>query len=45
MLYKLYKHHQKSYLKIDVLRQNKIVHLEVMPQGKRDQMGKVTGVL
>ena len=31
--------------KIEVLRQNKIVHLEVMPQGKRDQMGKVTGIL
>ncbi|KAB0624746.1 RIP metalloprotease RseP [Acinetobacter gandensis] len=35
----------EKLLKIDVLRQNKIVHLEVMPQGKRDQMGKVTGML
>ena len=35
----------EKLLKIEVLRQNKIVHLEVMPQGKRDQMGKVTGML
>ncbi|WP_180163480.1 RIP metalloprotease RseP [Acinetobacter sp. YH12069] len=35
----------EKLLKIDVLRQNKIVHLSVMPQGKRDQMGKVTGLL
>ena len=35
----------EKLLKIEVLRQNKIVHLEVMPQGKRDQMGKVTGIL
>ncbi|WP_180170102.1 RIP metalloprotease RseP [Acinetobacter sp. YH12027] len=35
----------EKLLKIDVLRQNKIVHLNVMPQGKRDQMGKVTGLL
>ncbi|UUS63985.1 MULTISPECIES: RIP metalloprotease RseP [unclassified Acinetobacter] len=35
----------EKLLKIDVLRQNKIVHLSVMPQGKRDQMGKFTGFL
>ncbi|OTG82653.1 RIP metalloprotease RseP [Acinetobacter sp. ANC 5054] len=35
----------EKLLKIEVLRQNKIVHLDVMPQGKRDQMGKVTGLL
>ena len=35
----------EKLLKIDVLRQNKIVHLSVMPQGKRDQMGNVTGLL
>ena len=35
----------EKLLKIEVLRQNKIVHLNVMPQGKRDQMGKVTGML
>ncbi|WP_168377610.1 RIP metalloprotease RseP [Acinetobacter cumulans] len=35
----------EKLLKIDVLRQNKIVHLNVMPQGKHDQMGKVTGLL
>ncbi len=35
----------EKLLKIDVLRNNQLVHLEVMPQGKRDNMGKVTGVL
>lgn len=35
----------EKLLKIDVLRQNQLVHLEVMPQGKRDNMGKVSGVL
>ena len=35
----------EKLLKIDVLRQNKLVHLEVMPQGKRDNMGNVSGVL
>ncbi|QCO21893.1 RIP metalloprotease RseP [Acinetobacter cumulans] len=35
----------EKLLKIDVLRDQKIVHLEVMPQGQRDNMGKVTGVL
>lgn len=35
----------EKLLKIDVLRQNQLVQLEVMPQGKRDNMGKVSGVL
>lgn len=35
----------EKLLKIDVLRQNQLVHLEVMPQGKRDNMGNVSGVL
>lgn len=35
----------EKLLKIDVLRNNQLLHLEVMPQGKRDNMGKVTGVL
>ena len=34
----------EKLLKIDVLRQNQLVQLEVMPQGKRDNMGKVSGV-
>ena len=35
----------EKLLKIDVLRQNKVVHLQVMPQAKRDNMGNVTGML
>ena len=35
----------EKLLKIDVLRGNKVVHLQVMPQGKRDNMGNVTGML
>lgn len=35
----------EKLLKIDVLRQNQLVHLEVMPQGKQDNMGNVSGVL
>lgn len=35
----------EKLLKIDVLRQNQLVQLDVMPQGKRDNMGKVSGVL
>ena len=35
----------EKLLKIDVLRGNQQVQLEVMPQGKRDNMGNVTGVL
>ena len=35
----------EKLLKIDVLRNNQVVQLEVMPQGKQDNMGKVTGVL
>ncbi|NCI79480.1 RIP metalloprotease RseP [Acinetobacter kanungonis] len=35
----------EKLLKIDVLRQNQLVHLEVMPQGKRDNMGNVSGAL
>ncbi|MHA3892426.1 RIP metalloprotease RseP [Acinetobacter sp. GXMZU3951] len=35
----------EKLLKIDVLRQNQLIHLEVMPQGKRDNMGNVSGVL
>ena len=35
----------EKLLKIDVLRQNQLVHLEVMPQGRRDNMGNVSGVL
>ncbi|AZN64429.1 RIP metalloprotease RseP [Acinetobacter johnsonii] len=35
----------EKLLKIDVFRQNQLVQLEVMPQGKRDNMGKVSGVL
>ncbi|WP_353140657.1 RIP metalloprotease RseP [Acinetobacter pragensis] len=35
----------EKLLKIDVLRNKQLIHLEVMPQGKQDNMGKVTGVL
>ena len=35
----------EKLLKIDVLRQNQLVHLQVMPQAKRDNMGNVSGVL
>lgn len=35
----------EKLLKIDVMREQKLVQLEVMPQGKRDNMGNVTGVL
>lgn len=35
----------EKLLKVDVLRNNQVVQLEVMPQGKRDNMGNVSGVL
>lgn len=35
----------EKLLKIDVERQSKILQLQVMPQGKRDNMGNVTGML
>ena len=35
----------EKLLKIEVLRDNKPLVLEVMPQGKRDNMGRVTGML
>lgn len=35
----------EKLLKIDVLRNGQLVHLQVMPQGKRDNMGNVTGML
>jgi regulator of sigma E protease len=35
----------EKLLNVDVLRQGQIVHLQVMPQGKRDNMGNVTGML
>lgn len=35
----------EKLLAIDVLRQGQIVHLQVMPQGKRDSMGNVNGLL
>ncbi|WP_407304300.1 RIP metalloprotease RseP [Acinetobacter sp.] len=35
----------EKLLKIDILRQNQLIHLEVMPQAKRDSMGNVSGVL
>ena len=35
----------EKLLKIDVLRQNQLVHLQIMPQAKRDNMGNVSGVL
>ena len=34
----------EKLLKIDILRQNQLLHLEVMPQAKRDSMGNVSGV-
>lgn len=35
----------EKLLNIDVMRNDKIVHLQVMPQGLRDNMGNTTGVL
>ena len=35
----------EKLLKVDVLRNNQIQQLEVMPQGKRDNIGNVSGVL
>ena len=35
----------EKLLNIDVIRQGKLVHLQVMPQGQRDNMGNTTGVL
>ena len=35
----------EKLLNIDVLRHQQLVHLQVMPQGKRDNMGQVNGVL
>lgn len=35
----------EKLLNIDVLRQGQIVHLQVMPQGQRDNMGNTAGVL
>ncbi|WP_130802593.1 RIP metalloprotease RseP [Acinetobacter ihumii] len=35
----------EKLLKIDVLRDGQMVHLQVMPQGKRDNMGNTTGML
>ena len=35
----------EKLLNIDVLRQGKLVHLQVMPQGQRDNMGNMSGVL
>jgi regulator of sigma E protease len=35
----------EKLLKIDVLRAQQVVHLEIMPQAKRDNMGQVSGVL
>lgn len=35
----------EKLLNIDVLRNGQVVHLQVMPQGQRDNMGKVTGML
>ncbi|MFH7766448.1 RIP metalloprotease RseP [Acinetobacter sp. BSP-28] len=35
----------EKLLKIDVLRQNQLLHLQVMPQAKRDSMGNVSGML
>lgn len=35
----------EKLLKIDVERQGKILQLQVIPQGKRDNMGNVTGML
>ncbi|MDI3237197.1 RIP metalloprotease RseP [Acinetobacter ursingii] len=35
----------EKLLNIDVLRNGQMVHLQVMPQGKRDNMGNTTGML
>ncbi|WP_180072628.1 RIP metalloprotease RseP [Acinetobacter sp. YH12075] len=35
----------EKLLKVDVLRNNQVQQLEVMPQGKRDNMGNFSGVL
>ncbi|MFW1809860.1 RIP metalloprotease RseP [Acinetobacter ursingii] len=35
----------EKLLNIDVLRNGQMVHLQVMPQGKRDNMGNITGML
>ncbi|AWL28607.1 RIP metalloprotease RseP [Acinetobacter defluvii] len=35
----------EKLLNIDVLRNGQVTHLQVMPQGQRDNMGKVTGML
>ena len=35
----------EKLLKIDVLRDGQMTHLQVMPQGKRDNMGNTTGML
>ena len=35
----------EKLLKIEVLRDKQVLQLEVMPQGKRDNMGNVTGML
>lgn len=35
----------EKLLKVDVLRNNQVQQLEVMPQGKRNNMGNVSGVL
>ncbi|KXZ69558.1 RIP metalloprotease RseP [Acinetobacter venetianus] len=35
----------EKLLNIDVMRNDKIVHLQVMPQGQRDNMGNTMGVL
>ncbi len=35
----------EKLLNIDVIRQGQLVHLQIMPQGQRDNMGNMTGVL
>ena len=35
----------EKLLKIDVIRNNEVVHLQIMPQAKRDNMGNVSGML
>ena len=35
----------EKLLNIDVMRQGQLLHLQVMPQGQRDNMGNITGVL
>lgn len=35
----------EKLLNIDVIRQGQLVHLQVMPQGQRDNMGNISGVL